>query len=283
MKLQKTKYLGKIKSQKFEFFVPEFIFSNGIPTMIEAPIDTNYYYNKYEIYKYDNDKIIYEEKKHPQSKFLSITKYEYNSFGDLIEINKPESENPNLFWEHFNFKYDERKLLIEKTKLFYNRQDWKNNYYYDEFGFLIKESWRSDKYALIDFNYKNDQLGNQIYKEGKYLLGPIETFCIVSKEFNKRNLCVKEVSNETGTKIYHYDEFDNLALIENENKEILEKFTYDKFQNLIEYIQFFGQEHYFKENYIYEYDNEGNWTKLILNENEKPKVIIKRIITYNYD
>lgn len=276
-------FFGKIKELQIENFGAEVIFQNGNYSLKATKLSEFSTEPEWKKILFKNGNKVLEKNKSSYSDFISEIRYEYDNFGNTILIDHKD-------YQIFRFEYNGKNQLIRKEKEQGARGSWYNKYFYEN-GNLIKEEWRSDFKALIDWFYEYDNYNNQTKRTGKYLLGQVETFFEGQYEYNPLNKLVKSiieryedntgVINEIITMDYgQYNELITHKKTETKNRfgeEIIEEFyEYDENGFLKSYLKTNNGNEWDNLKWEYEIDQDLNWTSSTLFDKDKPTLITKR-------
>ncbi len=166
--------------------------------------------------------------------------YQYDNYGNVIAGHLQNKFLPmNKKWE---YKYDTNERMIEKTTFdLHNNPHQTTFYFYDQFGFLVKDSLTQQGKPLLitTYYYNNAKLDKTITlwaKKVKFQLSDETKYY-----YNNKGLLIKEVSvynqstdykiGGSTTTIYKYDNNNNLIKTQIDKRVI--EFFYDKKGNII--------------------------------------------------
>lgn len=287
--IRSKKTFGTFSKIIIENFEPEIVFKDGIFQIKENKISVKTGGYEFENVCFINGKKIKEEFKRYNNDIININNFFYDNRDNIIEIRKFYS-NENSIIQKYLFSYNSINQKILEEKFQFGNSQWTNHYSYDKNGKLIKESWVSRKYPLIDFFYEYDSFGNNTKKTGKYLLGEIETFLRIEKKFDEKNRCVYEYKEEFNdhsglskiTREFEYGEYEDLIVKEKFRRKEFDfydgdfKYEYDEMGNITNFIVYKNGQIQEKRSWKYEYDQNLNWIHSIESINDKPYLITKR-------
>lgn len=236
-----------------------------------------------EFYEYDeNNNLI----KRSNQYLNNCVFYQYNSKGDMIcrySIICSSCSKKNWAYKYdingnviVDWCLDINGDIIEKTVYKYDLNT-------NKITFFCYFNYRNKYISYYNETYKYDLNGNliEILRNGKY--GYIKKYRYDTKgnkreyEYNlKKEFIRKTVYNSKGQKVEVY-------IKNNEGKlHLRKKINYDLLGNITEYIEYDSNNIIKQLSYIYEYDNNNNWTTQICLSKDKSKfkiyVRIRKII-----
>tara|TARA_R110001583_G_scaffold6249_5_gene32213 strand:- start:1544 stop:2614 length:1071 start_codon:yes stop_codon:yes gene_type:complete len=233
---------------------------------------------------------------------------EYNEFSKLITRSRYYGENDKPY-ETQTYIYDEnnriKKLIIggDIYEYFYSKKGVLNQMNRLINGNqLVQSTFYNDKEKIIkkltyDYNKNITSTGSYIYDRNSNLINytSIDGDGIIKNatetKYNNKNLVLEEIKykgkKEVSRKeVSEYDKKGKLTLVINYNSKgkvtRKVKYEYDKKGNIIEHLTFFQNSETPDDriSYSYEFDKYNNWVTKNYLENDKPKYVFKRKISY---
>jgi YD repeat-containing protein len=233
--------------------------------MIEYHLFLDKYIYKY-IYKYDkNDNLIEENEYNLDGSLDSKNTYKYDDKGNLVEKNEYDADGNLDDKDTYKYKYDDKGNLIEK--IHDNTDVGKYTYKYDYKGNIIEENqYYSDGNLYLKSIY-NDK-GNMIEED-----------CYFSYNTYTRDNKGNEIKNDSGITYkatYKYNDKGNMI-------EMNKYYPYGgcwgtKYDNKGNGTS--GSFSNWEYTYKYEYDEQGNWIKMITYTDGYPDEVTERTINY---
>jgi hypothetical protein len=223
-----------------------------------------------------NEKGIIIEKKWNKQKGWGIEsedKYKYDDKGNLIEVNKFNTEGK--FCHKWMYKYDDKGNKIYKEE-YYDTGSLANKfmYKYDDKGNEIEMddlAYNCSHPNYAKYIYKCDEKGNQI-EEYDYDQGKQEWYHKYTFEYDNKG-------NKIEINYYSYtisggwlNEKDTCMYDDNSNKIEIDKTFYSPGGSILNNKDTCKYKH--------DYDKTGNWTKETEFKNDNPQIITEREITY---
>ncbi len=198
----------------------------------------------------------------------SVTDYTYDARGFLIseKVTNPVTGKVESKESYLN---DPKGLPVKQTT-YYDGSDkpsYIKTYTRNPAGKILTEktiSMPENKIYYPKFTYKYDLKGNITEQHTEYGSG-LFSHSKFTLTYNKKGKVEKEYEYsesssmtsdgndyKTTTKVYKYDEKDRVSTIETEGGGIIQQYVYDEFGNITKETD---------AEYLYEYDNKGNWIK----------------------
>lgn len=223
--------------------------------------------------KYNNDVLI-EAYSYYSRKLVKKTSYKYDQKKNIIEtkIYKPTEE---LLFRYI-YQYDNAR---NKTESHWYDQEGNllehENYTYNKKGALVENKKYNDEYLKQKFiyQYKNGRKyeTTEFYKEDTSLNKKKVSV------YNKNNKIVEKYTYLpedvlTSIRIYSYNENNDIIKVKIHTSDGMIGFDTEESRQQIEFETIYT--------YKYQYDEKGNWIKVIQYENKMPKKIIERHFEY---
>jgi hypothetical protein len=242
----------KIKSileENFELNETPYGFEKGEKTIANG-FDT---YSEYD----EQGNLTLKRQLNPSGSNAAVYIYEYDKNNLLIKtICYTATENIDKV---FSYTYNKSKLLETQTvQTALGSIEGYDKYYYDNKLLKKLETYNAAGEMLYFWEYEYDQNSNKTLSTWFVNGVAVQTYY----EYNDKNQLIEQVEiNESDiTTIWNY--------------------TYNEQGDVTQEIQMFFDSSQVVSNYVYEYDEKGNWISKQVSQDDEPMYFIERIIKY---